>query len=154
MTQPQIPKGERIIARGTQQRGDEQLSVTATNVALHTNDRAIRWDQIESATWEEPQLHLVIRSDAGASPERITLRLVDSRSLVETVRDRVTASVVTSQRRALPSGAVATFAARRRSDDGTIGWSVVFDGNPDLSDPVLRAEADAVLADLRGSLGI
>lgn len=152
MTGVEIPKGERVIAKGTQLRGDERLGAVATNVALRTPDLAIRWDQIESATWEEPQLHLVVRSDAG--PERIAMTLVDSRSLVETVRDRVTASVLTSQRRALPSGAVATFAARRRSDDGTIIWTVVFDGNPDLTDPVLRAEADAVLADLRGSLGI
>jgi hypothetical protein len=154
MKRPEVPKGEHVIARGTEQLAGAEYALAATNVALRRHNSSVRWDLIESAVWEEPQLHLVVRTDPGAGPERISMTLTDSRSLVETVRDRVTASVLTSQRRALPSGAVATFAARRRSDDGTIVWSVVFDGNPDLTDPVLRAEADAVLADLRGSLGI
>lgn len=149
-----IPKGERVIARGTQVIGEQSHEVVATNIALRARDLTLRWDQIESATWDEPTLLLTVRRDPAGALERLTMQLEGTRSLIESIRDRVTASVLTSQRRALPSGEVATFAARRRSDDGSISWTVVFDGNPDLSNPQIRHEADAVLTDLRESLGI
>ncbi|MBK9740539.1 MAG: hypothetical protein IPO93_13745 [Actinobacteria bacterium] len=82
------------------------------------------------------------------------MRVDQARDLPAAVRDRVTASVVISDRVALGEGAKALLVARRGSDDGEIRWSVVFDAGLDPRDPTLRAAADEALAQLRDSLGI
>lgn len=151
-----VPAGARVIAAGTAfNTGDgPRLQVVATLVGLHVTgwDEPLRWDLIESAQWDEPVLDLVIIDSRGSRLQQ--LRLDRAGDLPVAVRDRVTASVVTSERVEVLEGRCATFAARRRSDDGEIHWSVVFDAGLDPNDPDLRAAADAVLAELRQSLGI
>lgn len=148
-----MPRGERVLARGNLDAAEGESAV-ATAKALYVHDRVIPWDRVLTASWEEPWLTLSISDEAYHGSEQLRLQLKDSRKFLDVVRDRITASVIVTDRRTLPCGAVATFAARRRSQDGSVHWTVVFDGNPDTSDPQLRAEADSVLADLRGSLGI
>jgi hypothetical protein len=147
-----LAKGERVLAEATSSDGEQSL--IATQVALHLDGRVIRWDQILSAKWDEPHLMISVQIDPSHAAEHIMVSLENARRFLEVVRDRVTASVVMTERRSLPIGAVATFTARKRSDTGEMVWSVIFDGNPDLSDPELIEQAEHVLADLRGSLGI
>jgi hypothetical protein len=151
-----VPAGARVIAAGTALNVNDgpRRRVVATLIGLHVTgwDEPLRWDHIESASWDEPVLDLVINTDQGSRLEQ--LRLDRAGELPAAVRDRVTASVITSERVEVAEGRFATFAARRRSDDGDIRWTVVFDSGLDPNDPDLRAAADATLYELRQSLGI
>lgn len=150
-----IPPGERIVAWGASGGTDATQSTVAvaTDRALYLQEAGERlpWEQIAKATWDEPLLEVTV-SDGG--PARLLrVRLQDSRDLPAAVHDRVTASVVVSERLELGGDAKATAVARRGGDD-VIRWTVVFDAGLDPSDPALRAAADAELARLRDSLGI
>lgn len=151
-----IAKGTHVIAAGTAfASGDApRLAVVATMVGLHVSSwpAVLRWDEIESARWDEPLIDLVIRD--GDRARLGQLRLDRAGGLPEAIHDRVTASVVTSEIRDLGDGVLATFVARRRSDDGSIGWTVLFDKGVDAADPGVRDAASAHLQDLRESLGI
>ena len=85
---------------------------------------------------------------------QVRLRLDDARDLPPAVHDRVTASVVVSERVDLGGGAMALMVARRASDDDDIRWSVVFDTGLDPEDPALRRAASEALGRLRNALGI
>jgi hypothetical protein len=153
-----IRPGEKVVAWGVGTGADETQSLfaAATDRALYlqaTGER-IAWTRITRATWDEPMLELVVVNvdDRGSRPVRV--RIDEARDLPAAVRDRVTASVVISERVDLGDGAGALLVARRADDGDQIRWSVVFDAGLDPRDPGLRAAADAALANLRGSLGI
>lgn len=153
-----IPPGEKIVAWGAGPGSDvTQSQVTvATDRALYlqaTGER-LPWDQISKASWDEPMLDLVVVDGAGAPTRLVRVRVDDSRDLPAAVHDRVTSSVVVSERVSLGDGAGALLVARRASDDDPVRWTVVFDRGLDASDPTLRAAADAALARLRDALGI
>lgn len=151
-----VPRGAKVIAAGTafDASGQPRVQVVATMLGLHVSGWGdpLHWECIESATWDEPLLDLVINGDNGARLEQ--LRLDRAGNLPQAVHDRVRASVVASERWELADGRFATFAARRRSADGEIHWTVVFDSGLDPNDPDLRAAADAIVNELRQSLGI
>ena len=73
-------------------------------------------------------------------------------SLPTVVYERVTSSVVVSERVALRGELGARIVARRAGDG--LRWTVTFDAGLDPRDPVLRAEADEALAELRATLGV
>lgn len=151
-----VARGTKIIAAGTAFGVTDQprIHVVATMLGLYVTGwgTPLHWDLIESATWDEPVLDLVVHDEDGARLEQ--LRLDRAGNLPEAVHDRVRASVVASERWELVDGRYATFAARRRSADGDIHWTVVFDAGLDSNDPNLRAAADAIVNELRQSLGI
>jgi hypothetical protein len=151
-----VPDGVRIIAAGTAFAPGTapRLQVVATSLGLYVTGWAspLRWDQIQTASWDEPVLDIVVEHDAG--PRLVQLRLDRAGGLPDAIRDRVTASVVTTERRDLQGLGSATFIARKRSDDGTIRWAVMFDAGLDPTDPKLRAAADAQINELRAALGI
>jgi hypothetical protein len=153
-----IAEGEMVIAAGMALDGtpDQQVHVVATTRGLYcsTWTDAIAWEHISSVQWDEPVLDLVVVSDADAPAKLRSLRLARGRKLPEAVHDRVRNSVVTSERREVAPDHWATFAARRSSTNDAISWTVVFDRSSDLSDPVLRQHADAILQELRQSFGI
>lgn len=150
-----IPPGEKIVAWGAGAGPDptQSMVAVATDRALYVQQAGERlpWETIAKAAWDEPVLELTV---ADGGPARLLrVRLEDSKDLPAAVHDRVTASVVVSERLDLGGGAKATAVARRDGDDG-IRWTVVFDAGLDPSDPVLRAAADEELTRLRDSLGI
>ena len=145
--------GERMIAACQTTAG---AAVAATDRALYPpgGDR-LPWSAIARAEWQEPFLVITTVDAHGRPADRLRLELGEEPGyLAAAVHDRVTASVVVTERATLPCGAGALFTARQDSDDGTIRWSVVFDAGIDPGDPQVRAEATAKLADLRTSLGI
>jgi hypothetical protein len=148
-----VRPGEKVIAWGSTADGG---FVVATDRALYgdgISDRT-RWSSISKAGWDEPVLSLSILDDDGRPKRPVRLRLDDFRDLPPAVHDRVTASVVISERVELGEGAKALLTARKDSDDGQIRWSVVFDSGLDPTDPELRGAADAALEQRRASLGI
>jgi hypothetical protein len=153
-----IGPGEKVVAWGVGEGADatQSLFAAATDRALYlqaTQDR-IPWTRITKATWEEPVLELVVVNDGDRGSRLVRVRVEDARDLPAAVRDRVTASVIVSERVDLGDGAGALLVARRGEDGGDVRWSVVFDAGLDSRDPRLRAAADAALVDLRASLGI
>ncbi len=148
-----IESRERVVAWGSSTLPGGPGYVVATDRALYVQQPAERlpWDAITKATWEEPVFDLVV---AGPPTRRMRLTVEESRDLPAAVHDRVTASVVISERLDLGEGRGAMAVARRASDNDAIRWSVVFDSGLDPEDPGLRAAADGALADLRDSLGI
>ena len=132
----------------------QTLFAAATDKALYlqaTGDR-LPWNRISRATWDEPRLELVVADDA-AQPRLVRLNIEDARDLPAAVHDRVTASVLVSERVDLGDGAGALMVARRTETE-EVRWTVVFDSGLDVSDPALREAADAALARLREALGI
>jgi len=153
-----IPAGERVVAWAAGAGADVTQShfAAATDRALYlqaTGER-LAWDQISKANWDEPVLDLVVVDEAGRPSRLVQIRLDDSRDLPAAVHDRVTASVVISERVDLGDGAAALLVARRSSDGDDIRWTVVFDPGLDPSDPALRAAATEALTRLRDALGI
>jgi hypothetical protein len=141
-----LDKGERVLAAG----GD----LVATDAALHfpTGDGHMRlpWERIQQAAWKEGLL--VIREVGGA---RHDVSVENPGSVPETVRERVTASVVVSRHVKLTQGGGVWIAARRRAQGGgTLRWTFVFDTGLDPSDPGLLAEAEQALEDLRRQTGL
>lgn len=151
-----IEPGERVVAWGSSPGVDatQTLFAAATNRALYlqaTGDR-LPWESISKATWNEPVLELMVVVDGG-QPRLLRLTVEDARDLPAAVHDRVTASVLVSERVDLGNGAGALLVARRSEGD-EVRWTVVFDSGLDASDPELREAADAALARLRDALGI
>lgn len=164
---PRLPSGvaeasgvrarEKVAAWGSTASPDGSVRyLVATERALYLPDgpERIPWHRISKATWDEPVLEARVLDESGQSTSVRRLRVDESYDLPAAVRDRVTDSVVVTERVDLGDGAAALMSARRDSDDGRIRWSVVFDAGLDPRDPELRARADTALADLRASLGI
>lgn len=151
-----IPKRAHVIAAGTAVAPGEapRLDVVATMLGLYVTSwsTVLRWDEIETARWDEPMIDLVVRDGNQLSLRQ--LRLDRAGGLPGAVHDRVQASVVTSEARDLGDGHTATFIARRRTDDDAITWTVLLDGSADPADPRIQEAAQIHLNDLRESLGI
>jgi hypothetical protein len=153
-----IGPGEKVIAWGSTPGVDatQTLFTVATDRALYVQalEERIPWDRIAKATWDDPHLDLVVVDDEDRPRPSVAVRVEDARDLPAAVHDRVTASVVVSERMDLGGGAKALMVARRGSDGDDVRWSVVFDSGVDATDPAVRAAADDALARLRESLGI
>jgi hypothetical protein len=93
---------------------------------------------------------LVIREVGGA---RHDVRLAEPGSVPETVRERVTATVVMSTHVKLTGGGV-RIAARRPARGGEPRWTFVFDPGLDPADPGLLAQAEQALEEIRRQTGL
>jgi hypothetical protein len=88
----------------------------------------------------------------GARPAHRRVVLAEAGTLATVVYERVTSSVVVSERVLLRGDLGARIVARRAGDG--LRWTVTFDAGLDARDPALRAEADAALTELRSTLGV
>jgi hypothetical protein len=151
-----VAAGERVLAWAFVRGGP---TVVASTVALYVPDPAdpdvhvrLPYEQVASATWDEPVLDVVT---VGPRRHRFVLEIDDPGLVPETVRDRVTASIVVSEHVPLAGSAGARITARRPPvGDAGVTWNVVFDAGLDASDPGLRAAADAAIERLRASTGL
>ena len=83
----------------------------------------------------------------------LRLRLSEPRRLPEAVRERVQASIVVSAYHKLGRiGGVRVVA--RRSGAAEPVWALVYDRGVDPLDPVVRARAEQILADVRAQTGL
>lgn len=149
--------GEKVVAWGSTAHADgppTYLLCTDRALYLQAAGERVPWHRISKATWDDPILELRILDDTGRSARALRLRVDQALDLPPAVHDRVTDSVVVTERVDLGEGQSALMSARRDSDDGQIRWSVVFEAGLDARDPGLRARAEEALARLRSSLGI
>ena len=150
-----ISRAEKVMAHGNESSVDELL-VVATNRALYlqsTKER-IRWDALSKAIWAEPILTLTLIDDSGQVVGERVVELGRATDLPAAIHDRVTDSVIVSERADLGDGAAAMLVARRNSDVDEIWWAVVFEAGLDPKDPALITRAANELSQLRESLGI
>jgi hypothetical protein len=152
----EVGPGERVLAQARTPSG-ALVGVTARALYLpqRTGEtRRIAWDDVVSAGWDSPVLEVL---ETGASvPARVNLE--EPGRVPEAVRERVTASIVVSERVVLAlmaedEVAGAQITGRRVPDSTDLHWTVTFDRGLDPTDPALRAAADAELARIRDWYG-
>jgi hypothetical protein len=140
-----LDKGERVLAVS----GD----TVATDAALHfqngTAFARLPWERVEQAVWKDGLL--VVREVGGA---RHTVRLTEPGSVPETVRERVTSTVVVSTHVKLPGGGVRIAARRPAKGTGEPRWTLVFDAGLDPTDPGLLAQAEQAMEEIRRQTGL
>lgn len=132
------------------------VRVVATDQALHAGAVRLPWSRVAKASWDDEERALVVvGSPAPREPAvRLVLGLTAADRLLETVRVAVTSTIVVSQRIESHQHGGAWATARRESQSGEVHWVVLFDPGLDPTDPARQAWADAVLAELRSSLGV
>ena len=146
-----LEPGERRRAWGVTTLGDP---VVATDLGLHLpRSGRIDWHEVERATWKRPVLGISKVAAVDGTGPRWQLELTEEVDLADVVRSSVTASVGwTNHVRLQPSGGV-RIVGRRRPGQDALDWQLVFDVGTDPDDPQLRAQAEALLADARRTIG-
>jgi hypothetical protein len=144
----ELQRGERVLAHAATPDGGV---VAATDKALFlpADEGFLRipWERVEQAGWRHGTLHV---NDVGGHAYEIPLR--DAGSVPETVRERVTATIVVSTQVQLNGGKLRIVC--RRAPGGDLRWSLVFDKGLDPDDPAVRAEARRHLEEFRGQTGL
>lgn len=122
--------------------------LAATRFGLHLPDEVtVPWHEVIKATWKDGEL----RVQAGGGVRRF--ELAEPGRVPEVVRERVTASIVVSERHQLPGGGGVRIVARRRPGGGPLLWAAHFDAGLDPDDARLRAQADELIDAARERLG-
>jgi hypothetical protein len=151
-----LARGERILAHAVALGGEP---VVATDRALLRSDGTgtgepqwirMPWHDIEAATWDDDAQALQLT--VGSRP--VVLRLDQPRLLPETVRERVTASIVVSQHVRLAGRRGVRVVARRVFGTDDVVWQLAFDSGVDPGDPLLRSAAERALQDVRAQTGL
>jgi hypothetical protein len=139
-----LQKGERVLAVSGE--------TVATDTALHFPNAGsftrLPWERVERAAWRDGAL--AVREVGGAHH---LVPLEEPGSVPETVRERVTATVVVSTHVSLPGGGV-RIAARRPARGGDPHWTLVFDPGLDPKDPGLLAQAEQAMEEIRRQTGL
>lgn len=149
-----VRPGEKVVAWGSDTELGETVHAIATSRALYVLSERIPWHRIGRASWADPVLEVAVLADGDRLGRTLRIHLDDARDLPPAVHDRVTDSVMISERVEFTDTAGARMVARRDSDNDSIHWSVVYDPGLDTTNPELRATADEALDRLRVSLGI
>jgi hypothetical protein len=134
-------------------------SLVATDAALVLPEGSvppsIPWDLVVRVTWGADHVEVTAQPRPGARPEVHRVGFTGApAAMAETVRERVTSSIVVQHHVELVGERGARLVARRVPGSDELRWSVVFDAGLDASDPALRDQADAALSALRASLGV
>ena len=150
-----VPKGERLLS-WARTRGEGASYAVATDQALYLpipHTIRLPWDLVGKATWGDDAVLVVeARLDPRGSDRLMRVRLVDPGAFPTVVYERVTSSVVVSERVLLDGESGVRIVARRAGDG--LRWTVTFDPGLDPADPDIRRQADAALAELRSTLGV
>jgi hypothetical protein len=149
----QVLVGERVLAWAPV---DPSGVAIATDAAVYLpvpQPLRLAWDLIAKATFSEARVLVVEgRAEPRARDRSWRVVLRDPGALSTVVYERVTSSVVVSER-VLLRGDLGARVVARRAGEG-LRWTVTFDAGLDPDDPALRSEADQALADLRSTLGV
>jgi len=146
-----LEPGERVLAHAATPTGGH---VVATDRALHLapylhETVRLPWQRVDRAGWDETDLWVL---GTDGTEHRVTVPVPGL--LPETVRERVTASIVASRYVRLGGRGGVRLVARRAPGDDVLEWEFVFDRGLDPDDPGLRALAEQALEEVRRSLGV
>ncbi len=147
-----LPSDERLLAWGSTLGG---AFVVASNLALYLPDVAgatrVPYETVQTASWDDPVLNVVLVGEGG---RHRLVRLEETGELPAVVRERVTSTVLVTERVVLSGAAGALVIARRPPESDDVLWQVVFDAGLDAGDPRLRADAADAVARVRASTGL
>ena len=146
-----VPAGDRRLAWAVTAGGE---AVVATRRGLLLPGRPLlAWTDVERASWTEPHLTVVEVSEVEGTGTTTVVEVREPGDLPEVVRSMVTASVAWSAHARLqPQGGVRVVGRRRPGED-LLEWQLVYDRGTDLSDPLVREQAQQVLLDARRTIG-
>ena len=146
-----LEPGERRTAWGLTPGGEP---VVATDLGLHLPGAArVDWPDVERASWSRPLLTVLRSAQIAGTGERHVVHLEQEGNLPDAVRGAVTDSVGWSSHYRLgPSGGVRVVGRRRPGRD-LLDWQLVYDRGTDLSDPLVRAQAEDLLLSARRTVG-
>lgn len=158
--------GERVLAMA---QSDHSALLVATSTALvrvapgsdsagetYSLDWRFRWDQIDNARWEAPDLSLKVRLGEPAvavDPQHIRTEVDKTADLPAVVRDRVSESIIASEQIPVEGGSVLAVARRHSETTETI-WRVTMGPGVDVDDPEIIKQAEQGLAALRSRWGV
>ncbi len=115
------------------------------------------WERVEAADWDSDGSTLRVAEVGSWGEPRVVheVALEDPRSLLQLVRERVTASIVL-QRHVVVAGRRGVRVVGRRSPvgDARVEWFFDYDEGVDPDDPAVRRVADAALAQARADTGL
>ena len=153
-----LARDERVVAWATAEGGGTVLA-TPLGLWLPAPDgpERVPWHLVDKAIWRAGTLTVIAAEDTGGGvlaelPPR-SVRLAEPRDLPPTVRARVERSIGYSRHHGLaPSGGVRVVGRRVAGRDG-LTWQLVFDAGTDRDDPLLRVQADDLVAAARVETG-
>lgn len=153
-----IEPGERILAGtrnadGTWHVGTDQALYLAQPDGWHR----LPWERIDQATWDRDSERLVVveLADFGEPQPRHEIAMPEPGSLLELVRERVTASIMLTRHVPVSgSRGLQVIARRSPATDGEVDWSVRLDDALDPTDPEVVRAMERALAEARSELGV
>lgn len=139
-----------LVAAELEESGDAARARQATVLPF-------RWEDVHRADWNQDLAVLSVErvEDYGRPVTRHSFELPEPGSLLDVVRERVSASVLVQRRVEVAGKRGLTVIARRApSEDGEVRWSYQFDPGMDPTDPGVMAAAESGLQDAKESLGL
>lgn len=148
-----LAAGERVLASAVDNDG---AAVVATDRALWLPAggawRRLGWESVDRAGWDAEEALLTV-VEGGPATLHHTVRVQQPGSLVEVVRERVSAVIVWSRHTVLAGRRGVRVVGRRSPGEQRILWSAVLDPGLDIADPEVRARVDAEVAAARAEVG-
>ena len=158
-----LPRGHGVLAAAEARDGTWLLGTrTALAIVPPASDsgelvETIPWERIQSADWsrDDDRLRVTEVGEYGEPQPRHLFQLDDPASLLQLLRERVSASVVL-QRRVAVSGRKGLFVIARRSPtgQGEIRWAYELGTGIDPDDPEVRRLAESGLRAAAEELGL
>lgn len=151
-----LPRGERVLAHG--QDGERWLLGTRAALVLvvpGADPVRVPWEQVQAADWNNETETLVL-SEVGTYGEpraKYTFSFENPATLLQLIRERVTASVVLQRGQLITKKSGLKVIARRAPDGGPIAWMVEYDAGIDPEDPVVMGVAERLLGTARSDVG-
>jgi hypothetical protein len=159
---PPLERDERVLAWAAPSGSDGVL--VATNRGLWLPEaagaRRLAWSEIHKATWSGEVLAITpaaeVTSISGyavmADQPGIRYTLSEPGDVPHQVRARVTRSVAYTIHHPLPGGGGVRVAARRVPGVDGLRWTVRYDRDADLDDPVVREVTSDLVAQARATI--
>lgn len=149
--QVSLPAGQRRLAWALTEAGEPL--VAADHVLVLPGGAVLAWNAVERVSWKRPDLLVVESDEVEGAGRHHRFRLTGDGDLPEVVYTRVTGSVAWQRHERLsPEGGVRLVGRRQPGQDALL-WQLVFDPGTDLSDPLVRAQAQERLEAARHVIG-
>ncbi len=151
----ELAPGEHVLAWAPV-RGGGAAAATTLGLWLADEGGAGRraWSDVLHATWNPQPGALVVDVLTASGRERYRILLTEPGTLPETVRDRVTSSILFSEHVWLAPQKGVRIVARRGFDGEAAGWQLVYDDGVDSGDREIVSLAERELARLQRDTGL